>query len=200
MELQLENEPELLVRIAAGDEQAFAVIFQHYYHRLLPFISKYTDNEMEVEEIVQDTFIRVWVNRDKLPDIQYFRAWLFKVASREFLLFLRKKMANARLMTQAAKDIAHIVPVSTPQDDVQLLELKRLIHVAILEQPKQRRRIYQMSRDGGMKIAEIAAALAISPNTVKNSLTTTLKEVRAQIARNGYVISVAYLIILLGKK
>lgn len=194
MEYQSENEPELLQRIATGCEAAFAAVFHHYYKRLVPFVRKHTNNETETEEIIQHVFIRVWVNRDKLPEIRHFQAWLFKVASREFLLFLRKKMADDRLLTY----VQNSIPVSdTPQDKTQLNEIQKLIREAVLKQPEQRRRIYMMSRDEGLKIAEIAKALGISPNTVKNALTTTLKQIREHIAMHGYLITIVTLLSLL---
>ncbi|MET3878932.1 sigma-70 family RNA polymerase sigma factor [Chitinophaga sp. OAE865] len=177
----------LLANIAEGDEQAFASVFQSYYKELFHFLYKYTDSEQEREEIIQETFIRVWLNRDRLPEIVHFRAWLYKVAAREFLLFLRKKLQYGRVMEQHLK-----VPLSlvhTPQEETQLNEVQRLVNEAIMQQPPQRRRIYQMSRHEGMKIPDIAAALSISVNTVKNSLTTTLRQIREHLARQGYFVS-----------
>jgi len=52
--------------------------------------------------------------------------------------------------------------------------------------PEQRRRIYQMSRDEGMKIVEIAERLAISPNTVKNTLVVSLRFIRQYLADRGH--------------
>lgn len=189
---QSANEHALLLNIAEGDEQAFATVFELYYKELIHFLYKYTDSEQEREEIVQETFIRVWLNRERLPEIENFRAWLYKVTSREFLLFLRKKLQYGRVLDGHLKAPAQ--QVHTPQDEAEVTEVQRLVNEAVMQQPAQRRRIYQMSRNEGMKIADIAAELSISVNTVKNSLTTTLRQIREYLAQHGYLISLLALL------
>jgi RNA polymerase sigma-70 factor (ECF subfamily) len=67
-----------------------------------------------------------------------------------------------------------------------LKEVHQLVIQAVGRLPAQRRRIYQMSRDEGMKIAEIAEQLGISPNTVKNTLVMSLGFIRKYLAERGH--------------
>jgi RNA polymerase sigma-70 factor (family 1) len=187
------NEIELLSHIAQGDERAFTVIFQHYYAILKPFVRKYTDSRIEADEIIQQTFIRVWLNRDKLPEIQNFHAWIFKIVSREYLLFLRGKMQVQKGIDQLSQHQRNVPEAEMPQDNFQLSEMRHHISEAVNLLPEQRRRIYQMSRDEGLKIFEIADELSLSPNTVKNALTTALKQIREYLAAKGHLISLIYL-------
>jgi RNA polymerase sigma-70 factor (ECF subfamily) len=62
--------------------------------------------------------------------------------------------------------------------------------------PPQRQRIYRMSREQGLKPADIAEALSLSVNTVKNVLVTALKEIRNHLAAAGHVISLLYVLIM----
>ena len=71
-------------------------------------------------------------------------------------------------------------------EGMDLKEVHQLIIEAVGQLPAQRRRIYQMSRDEGMKIPEIAERLGISPNTVKNTLVMSLGFIRKYLAERGH--------------
>jgi RNA polymerase sigma factor (sigma-70 family) len=70
-------------------------------------------------------------------------------------------------------------------EQLSLRETQRLISEAIAQLPPQRRRIFSMSRHQGMNIPEIAQALSLSPNSVKNTLVLALRDIRAHLERNG---------------
>ena len=64
-------DPRILFRLTAeGDEKAFTDLFNLFLPKLYPFILKLTRSESVVEEIIQETFIKVWLNRDKLAEIE----------------------------------------------------------------------------------------------------------------------------------
>src|SRR5258706_4910255 len=90
------EEEELKRRIAEGDEGAFARLFHQYYNLLRPFVWKFTRRETDAEEILQETFIRVWLNRDKITGIENLRGWIFTIASRICLTHIRKTLNDQK--------------------------------------------------------------------------------------------------------
>lgn len=182
----IHNEKEWLQRIAIGDEDAFSAIFHRYIGILKPFAYSFTKSNALAEEIIQDSFIRVWLSRDKLGEVVSFRAWLLKIVANECHKFLKKKVAEDRRISRlgAGRDELHN-PVA---DYINLEEVKQLISKAVGELSPQRRKIYQMSRGQGLKIEEIAAELDLSPNTVKNVLVIAVKTIREQLEEAGYVL------------
>lgn len=189
------NERLLLKQIAEGDEQAFAVLFYRYLPILQPFAVKFTKSAAAAEEIIQDTFLRVWLNREKLEDIQNVKAWLYKYASNECLNYLRKELKQAKAIDNLSID--HPVLSNTTVDAINLNDINYLIAQAVEKLPDQRKKIYQMSRSEGMNIAEIAASLQLSPNTIKNALVISLKTIRAHLGKHGIALSVLTYIALL---
>lgn len=179
------HEKELLHLIAQGDEAAFATLFYSYYAKLQPFIMKFTRSASDTEEIVQEVFIRLWLNRDKGADIMNPHAWIFTIASHECFKYLKKKASREHVLAALGKDDQ--LPENDPStlDSIQLKEVSSMVAAAVSRLPSQRKRIYQMSRDGGMKIPEIADALKISPNTVKNALVTSLGFIRKYLTDRG---------------
>lgn len=190
-----EDEKQLFSLVASGDEKAFEALFNLFLSRLHPFIIKFVKSELAAQEIIQETFIRVWLNRDKLGEIENPGGWLFKVASNECYTYLRKTVLNNKFSNPLT---AEPDPASTTHEWLDVKELNRLIGEAVNQLPAQRKKIYQMSREEGKSIPEIASALQLSPNTVKNALVTSLKFIREYLAKSGVIIS--SLLLLFGKK
>lgn len=175
----LTDPSELLLRISEGDERAYAVFFEHYYARLRPFVIKFTKSETDAEEVLQETFVRVWLYRDRIAQVENPDVWIRKVASRECLSFLRRNLSDRKSLTDISDNQDFTDQSSqTPHEMLDLDEVHSLIRRAVEKMPAQRRKIYQLSRDEGLKPAEIAEKLGLSVSTVKNVLSASLKEIR----------------------
>jgi RNA polymerase sigma-70 factor (ECF subfamily) len=175
---------QLFLQVAEGDEKAFEILFNAFLPKLYPFIIKFIKSEPAAQEIIQETFIRVWLSRDKLSEIDNPGGWLYKVASNECYSYLRKSILNNKFLNPITVEPD---PVSTTHESLALKELNRIIGEAINKLPVQRKKIYRMSRDEGMSIPEIASILNLSPNTVKNALVTSLKFIREYLVKYGII-------------
>ena len=183
-------EKQLFIQVSNGDEKAFEALFNTFLPKIYPLIIKFTKSEPAAQEIIQETFIRVWLSRDKLSEIANPGGWLFKVASNECYSYLRKSMLNNKFFNPITIEPD---PINTTHESFALKELNLLIDKAINELPAQRKKIYRMSRDEGKTIPEIAAILNISPNTVKNALVAALKFIREYLVKYGIIFLLALL-------
>jgi len=145
--------------------------------------------------MLQETFLRVWLNRDQLPGIENLQAWIFTIASRQCLHAIRTEL-NHRKKLAALQVRESDREANTPLESTQLAEINRLVAQAINGMPPQRRRIYRMSREQGLKPAAIAEALSLSVATVKNALVTALKDIRQHLGAAGHTLSLVFIIIL----
>jgi RNA polymerase sigma-70 factor (family 1) len=177
------KERALIDKIVEGDEQAFSVLFFNYLPVLQIFAAKFTKSDDAAEEIIQDAFLRVWLNRDKLAEVENVKAYLYKYVSNECLSYLRKKLKEDRIVDAftAKQPNSH----NHTADVVSLNEINKIVAVAVEKLPEQRKKIYQLSRGDGKTIPEIAEMLGISPNTVKNALVIALKSIRMQLDQHG---------------
>jgi len=190
----ISDHEKLLFRQAAeGNEQAFSTLFNLFLPKLYPLIVKLTKSDLAVQEIIQETFIKVWLNRDKLAEMENPGGWLFRVASNNCYDHLRKLALDGELFKPitSASDA-----INVSHEGLDSKELKRLIGEAVHKLPMQRKKIYLMSREQGKTIPEIAEALQISPNTVKNALVTSLKFIREYLARHGMIFFILDLFLL----
>lgn len=185
---------EVMLRISEGDESAFAVFFNHYYVRLRPFVARFFNDSARAEEALQETFIRVWLHRDKLPEIDNTNAWVYTICSRVCLTEMRRDLSRRRGLQELrlADDPSSVMPVDTPH----LADISRLINEAVARMPAARRRIFLMSREEGLKPAAIAQKLSLSVNTVRNTLVAALKNIREHLEESGHLISLFFLWII----
>ena len=130
--------------------------------------------------------MRLWMGRDKLTEVRSLHAWIYTIAANECYKFLKKRSSREQGLAPIEKLGEADEGDDTVMEGLDLKEVHRLIVEAVSRLPAQRRRIYQMSRDEGMKIAEIGERLGISPNTVKNTLVMSLGFIRKYLAERGY--------------
>ena len=185
-------EQEQCLRISEGDETAFAEFYRALVPQLLPYIRSLVRTDAVADEVIQETFLRVWLSRDRLSAVQNPRGWVFRIASNLCYTHVRRAITERNIVAgfeknEEAEDVAH---------KVQAGELLRLIHEAIKGMPPQRRKIYRLSRERGLSINEIAEELHISRSTVKNTISSSLDDIRSYLSRHGYTLPVMILMIL----
>lgn len=178
----------LLQQVADGDEQAFAQLYRHYVPRLEPFIRSITKNESLVTEVIQETFTRLWISREKLVDVEFPQTYIYRTASYVTFHYLRRQIKGQQIIAQ----LEQTAPASQNdiQDQLSLRDLEKTIQEAIGRLTPSQQKIFRMSRVDGLKMPEIAAQLGISPNTVKNTLVASLRSIREFAEKAGYSISI----------
>lgn len=176
---------ELLERVAEGDESAFADIYADYAPRLKAYVLKFTRSAANTEEILQESFLKIWLHRENLPEIAQLQAWIYKVVARECLQWLRRQsnwqnQINKIVLYDSERSVA------TPEEITKWHELRAAIQTAIDKLPAIRQKIYLKNREEGLKPAAIAAALQMPTGTVKNHLCAAMKFIREYLVKAGY--------------
>ena len=173
------SEQELFRLMSEGSRPAFRMLFDLYSARLTTFIFKLTKSETTATELVQDIFVRLWVNRSELPEVNNVQAYLFTMASNRTIDHLRKLSAESRMLAKLWTRIAKLQESVEEQYDAK--ECNELISQAMLQLSPQKQKIFTLSRYEGMNHKQIATELRLSKSTVKNHLVDTLRHIRAYI-------------------
>ena len=187
------NDKDMFARIAVGDEDAFQTIFHAYNRTLHPFILSLVKNETDAKEIIQEVFLKLWLKRETLPEIDNPGGWLYTVAANAAYSYLRKE---ARYATRL-KSVADTTDQSLEDihESFDTKEVKALIAEAVDKLPLRRRQVFQMSRFDGFSRKEIAEKLEISENTVRNQLAEAVDFIQDYIRKNGPLYLPAILIL-----
>ncbi|MBE9599554.1 RNA polymerase sigma factor [Pedobacter sp. MC2016-24] len=190
---QMIDEKAVFAALASGDESAFEKIYHSYVKRLAPFIEKMVHSRDLTEEIIQEIFVQLWVNRLLLQHVSHPTAYLFQIATNKTLDYLKKIANNARLMDKVAYSSTELV--YNTEEQVAFKESTAIIEQAIAALPEKRRLIFNLSRKEGLTHEQIAERLNISRNTVKNQLVTALKFIRVFAEKYGETFVAAALIL-----
>lgn len=174
--LPLPNENDLLAHIADGDPGAFAVIFHHYRHRIYSYAFHLSGDAAQADELVQETFMKVWLHRDRIPHVLRFDNWLFTIARNQVFDML-KDMARESAFRRRIAGMQE-PGVNPVEDRVLSRENEVRLQEALDKLPPRQKLIFTMSRHRGMKHGEIADQLQISRHTVKTHLVQALKTLR----------------------
>jgi RNA polymerase sigma factor (sigma-70 family) len=165
-----------LLRIAEGDESAFNTIFEVYRDKLYNYLLKITKSPEISEEIVIDIFVKLWVGRTLVQQIDRLECFLHKVAYHKAVDFLRTTSRHNRLQN-AYIDRVGAEPEKRADEILIDAQCMQLLREAVLQLSPQRRLIYTLSREQGLTHDQIAAALSLSRNTVKNSMMAAVKSI-----------------------
>ncbi len=186
-------DPALFTRIAAGDETAFAVFYRDMVPRMRPFIFSITRSDAQVNEVIQESFLRCWLYRDKLPGVSNPRAWLFKITANVCYALFQRSLTEKKALTSIEEQVVTIHTETT--ELIHLNFLKAAVQNGIRQLSPQRRKIYLMNREQGLAADEIADRLGLSVQTVRNTLSASLESLREHLMRQGYTISILTIIL-----
>ncbi|MBW8682843.1 RNA polymerase sigma factor [Chitinophaga rhizophila] len=178
------NDKELFTLISEGDETAFRQLFHLYAPQFRAMALHLTKTASVTEDIVQETFLRLWISRDKLREIEQPRSWLMRIVFYQCFTFLRKRNVHDK----AIANLSVVEPAFTLDEDMAYAAMKEQVGIAIQQLPPQAKRIYLLSREQGLKIPEIASQLGLSPNTVKNALVRSLHAIRQHLEQLGMLL------------
>lgn len=85
------SDKELILRFQQGDELAYVELVNRYRNRLINFVFRFVGSFEEAEDIVQDTFVKLYQKKDYYRPISEFSTWIFTIASNLAKTELRKR-------------------------------------------------------------------------------------------------------------
>lgn len=191
------TDKELLIKLRKGDEQAFRELYVRHNRQVLAFAIHLTHSAVDAEDILQDTFLRLWTSRAALPDIERFDNYIFMIARNRTLDHLRKVALQQRLIDQVWANISEISEELEQQLDAR--ESKQLVHKALEALSPQKQAVFQLSRQEGLSHEEISQQLKLSKSRVKNLLVETLKHIRVFLAQHSTLLALAFALSMLEK-
>jgi RNA polymerase sigma-70 factor (ECF subfamily) len=166
----------------AADRIALETLFRAEYDGLCDFVERSIHEPAVAEDIVQGVFLRVWQRRAVLPVTQVSRAYLYSAARNAVIQRGRHgRVVRQWQETQAATSAFESVAESVDAE-LELSELNAAVARAVASLPERRRLVFTLSRNHGLRYAEIAEMLGISVGTVEIHMNRALKTLRAILA------------------
>ena len=183
---------ELLARIADGDEKSFEILVNTYSDLLGTYIFRLTHSRETAEEIVQDIFMKIWMHREGLREVNNFHAWLYIMSKNQAINALRK-LINEQSKRFAVSETLY--QANTENNEWRDEKLS-IIETAITHLPPQQKKVYLLHRREGFSYKEIASKMNISTETVKKYLQYATRSIVSEVES---ITKIGFLLLLIKK-
>jgi len=187
------EERDLLLKIAVGNQQAFRLIFDAYKNKVYSYANRYLKSKESAEEVVQETFLKIWLKKENLTAVENFGGYIRKIAVNLTLDSLRALAAENKT-TDFQKAVWREQDNGT-EDAIMQKDAQSYIDQLLDKLPKQQGLVYRMCHIEGMKQKEVAEILHIAPATVKVHLREALKTLRTMVDENNVIPLIAFIFI-----
>jgi RNA polymerase sigma-70 factor (family 1) len=174
--LQICDDAGLLELLRTDDKNGFNFIYERYQKRVRMVALRYLKSDCMAEEVVQEVFMKLWIERNSIKTGTPIDGWLYVVAKNNTINKLKKKATEWKALhhlkvTQAPFDDA-------TQDKLKESDCKHLLAEALKNLSENQRKVFRMAREENQSYIEIADYLNISPLTVKTHMSRALSSLK----------------------
>ena len=172
------TEKELIILLKEGDEKAFTTLYRRYWSKVYNFSRLYLSSILEIEEVVQEVFVKVWESRSLLREDDNFKGFLFVITRNlVFNQFRRSFNENAYKLTV----LSSIMPYYNLEEELTAADLQEFIEKMVKELPPRQQEVFNLSRNAHLTYKEISIHLNISEKTVERHIKEALKFLKKNI-------------------
>jgi RNA polymerase sigma-70 factor (ECF subfamily) len=197
LELSAQTDPELMARVAGGDELALGAIYDRHASIVYGAVLRFLRDSQATEEIVQDTFLTAWRRSDSyLPEAGSLVGWLLRIARNRAIDRMRSRARRPSLIDLSALaddrggDVLERIGgelVDGPSVDTEPGTVvarqwaSSVVRTALSAMPDHERRTLELAYDEGLTQTEIAARLGWPLGTVKSRTRRGLAALRTAL-------------------
>jgi RNA polymerase sigma-70 factor (ECF subfamily) len=177
------NLDNILSALAKDQESSLEELYHYFYPRLYEFSRSFLKQEQDIDDILQEVFIRIWLNRKKIKDPATFDSYIFTITRNLLLNKLRSRLNHQKLNEEMRK-----LSVAKEYENIDLLqyqELKHRVEELIDQLPERQKEIFVLSRTEGMSHKEIANRMEITTKTVEYHISLAIKFLKEKLNGHG---------------
>jgi RNA polymerase sigma-70 factor (ECF subfamily) len=172
---------ELQNKIALYDDmKAYQALYEMLFGKLKKYVFSYVKSGEAAEEIVSDVFIKIWQIRNRLPEIENLKLYLYTIAKNFSLNYITKHYKNP-VTSLEEMNTEPVIQFGNPEDLCISADIMQQIYQCIRLLPPQCRLIFQLVKEDGFTYKEVATHLHISVLTVRNQVFIATKKIAETI-------------------
>ena len=170
-----------------GEFVLFQKLFEDYLRSLVTYSYRYVNDWSVGEDIVQDVFMALWINRDKIDFEEPIKPYLYRATYNRSINYLNSVSVQRRVDHADMLDelIDREILSYNQHDNLLLKEIEEEITSFVGTLPEQRKRVFLLSREENLKNKEIALRLNISEKAVEKHITKALSDIRTHLTEIG---------------
>lgn len=179
------TDEELMLEIKADNMLAFDILYQKYSKRLYKFAFSILKSNEESENIIQDVFLNLWENRQKVDKDSSVKYYVFTIVHNSAISLIRKKARTTQFIEYLKlHQNLNQEPVNV---EYEYNELKDRLDLIVNHLPLRQKEVYILHNVEGLKYQEIAKRLNISENTIENHMSRALRTIREKLGNYSFV-------------
>lgn len=184
------TESELIVLLKQDDQQALSALYYANVNKLIYYIQRTAKSPFLAEDIVHDTFIKIWENRHEIDPGKPFKPYLFTIAKRNLLNLLKRAQHETAIIAQMGKYA--IEQENSTELLVEFNESSSLLAEAVNSLSGQCKEVFVRCKIQGLTYKQAAEELGITESTVNKHMNRGLTLVRDYIKmKNGLAVLLA---------
>lgn len=194
---QSNEEQSLLEKITLGDEVSFRILFDKHRKYIYSYALKILKSEIYAEEILHDVFMKIW-QHENLAGIENLEAYLKTLTKNITFNVLRR----IKLELRVNHELSHTWEETHNDTEETIIgnEAVQLLNQGIELLPPQQKLVYTLCREEGLKYAQVAEKLSLSPLTVKTHMQQALRFLRNYVSKHSDVTMLIIFLQVLSEK
>lgn len=179
-------EEDIIHNLKKDNPAVFEYLYSQYYAGLCIYATRYTREKSSAEEVVHETFVRLWERRGSIEITDTVAGYLFRSVQNNALNYLKRlqiknKYNEAYSQRLKAAEDFFTISQETGQSILLAKELESRILEAVEALPEQCKEIFKLSRFAGLKNHEIAKKRKVTINTVQKQISIALEKLRKSL-------------------
>lgn len=158
----------IVKRLIKDDKKALDEIYNLFYPRLYIFSKSFLKIDDDINDILQDVFVKIWMCRKNINNLETFNAYIFTITKNAIVSYFREKIKSQdfanRVKNQAVNEIAY------SESSYEYEEMREKASLIIEQLPDKRKQAYMLCREAGLSHKEVAEKMGISVKTVEDHI------------------------------
>jgi RNA polymerase sigma-70 factor (ECF subfamily) len=172
---------------AIDEETAFRILYDRYWEPMYGKALNRLGNDADAQDVVQEVFISCWRNKEHIEVNDSLSPYLFTALKYAIIKLIYRQAKKGKHLLLSLEKLEQTQ--SATEELLQYKELQSVIADEVAALPLRMQEIYRLSRVENLRTDEIARLLNISEQTVKNTLTTSLKRLRERLSRYALLLT-----------
>ena len=191
--MNLDEDRSYISGLRKRDTRTYEVVFKKYYQPLVMFVVRHIGNEDVAKDIVQETFIKVWVRREQIDLDMSFSAFLFTMAKNQLLNEFRRQANGPLFLEDVVLNESGDGEETAIERKLSFEEFNHRLEIAKQKLTPRQRELFELNKEQGITITEIAAKALISEQSVRNQLSQALHVLRKELGKYALLFSLFFI-------
>ena len=179
----MDSEKRLTLLLKKGNEHAFRQIYEEYADMIYHFAYRMTNSPEVAEEIVQDTFLRLWKYQTDIQINRSLKAYLKQICRNQIFRYYKLEAQRQAVSLEVSRALP--TSANTSEDQFVFREYYQLAQQAINQLPPRRKQIFNLCYEQGKTYEQAASELNIARSTVHDHMVKSIRSIKKHVQMAG---------------